>query len=145
MWLDGDDAQARELGFLHHNGKTTRGLVIPDPERHFGPGAGAFLQDWMANRIGAIGYYRQHSEARYWLRPKGVERLERIHLKPRFAYDEEARKSNQQFGNITLEHKLWDGRSTDLKLINNIYHDRAWFPALAFQDLLEKLLHPDLP
>jgi hypothetical protein len=139
---------ARELaaanaGFVRLDGPTTRGLMVRDPEAHFGPGGGAHLLDWMAARVRAVGYYRQHAEARSWWRTEGVERLERVHLKPRFAYDEQARVSDQRYGNITLEHRLWNGRSTEWRLVNNVYHDRSWTEALAFGELLERLLHPD--
>lgn len=132
-----------EAGFLRHEGNTTRGLLVERPEQHLGHGAGAHLLDWCAERISGMEYYRQHAEVRIWDRESGVERLERIHLKPRFLYDEDQRISDQRYGNITLEHRLWNDRSVDWKLINNIYHDRSWTVALPFGELVERLLlHP---
>ncbi len=119
---------------------STRGIVLHHPDRHFGEAKSVHVFDWLCEQIRGQGYYRQHADARSWLLDKGVERIERRHFKARFRYDESIGKSDQLFGNITLEHKLLDGASVEIKLINNTYHDRAWLPAQEFGQLLEAVL-----
>jgi hypothetical protein len=133
-------ASLRDAVFLLQT-PSTRGFLLRPPCPLLRAGEGAHLFDWLGDRLKALGYYRQHADVRSWLHPQGVERVERRHFKARFRYDEEAGKSVQLYGNVTLEHKLLDGLSTEVRLVNHPYHDRAWHPAGGFDELIQALLH----
>jgi hypothetical protein len=119
---------------------STRGLILRASCPLLHAGQGSHLFDWLGDRMKALGYYRQHADVRSWLHAEGVERVERRHFKARFRYDEAAGKSVQLYGNVTLEHKLLDGLSTEIRLVNHPYHDRAWHPAGGFEELIQALL-----
>ncbi len=122
----------------------TRGIILRQPEKHFGQGKVRCLFDWLCEQVGRQGYYRQHADVRSWLRSDAVERLERRHFKARFTYDEEEGTSLQLYGNITLEHRLIDDQSTEIRLVNHPYSDRSWSEALPFEELIHALFRkPD--
>ena len=138
-----EDPEKRHDDFFVLQTPSTRGFILQQPGLHFGQRNCPWIFDWLGEAVQRQGYYRQHADVRSWIRENDVvEQLERRYFKPRFAYDEGQQISDQRFGNILVEHRLFDGQSAEIRLINHIYHDRAWTKALAFPDLLKAMLAP---
>ncbi len=135
------DPEKRHDDFFVLQTPSTRGFILHQPGLHFGQRNCPWIFDWLGESVQRQGYYRQHGDVRSWIRENDVvEQLERRYFKPRFAFDEGQKISDQRFGNILVEHRIFDGQTTEIRLVNHIYHDRAWTQALPFQDLLTALL-----
>ena len=98
------------------------------------------LFDYLQERVRGLGYIPYMSDVKSYARKDFVEKLERHYLKPRFSFDEEAGISNQLYGNITIEHLLYNEQPQHIKFLCNPYTDRKWSEALPFAQLITNLL-----
>lgn len=98
------------------------------------------LFDYLKEQVLKLNYVSYVSDVKNFVRKTHVETIERHYMKPRFSYDEETRLSNQQYGNILIEHLLHDEKSIRIKFVCNVYNDRKWTEPLQFSELLEQVL-----
>jgi len=138
--LNASGTEQRHDDFFVLQTPSTRGFILRQPALHFGQRNCPWIFDWLGEAVQRQGYTRQHSDVRSWIRENDVvEQMERRYFKPRFAYDEGRQISDQRYGNILVEHRLLDGQTAEIRLVNNIYHDRAWTEARSFAELRQAL------
>lgn len=99
-----------------------------------------YLFDYFKEQILKLNYVSYVSDVKNFVRPKHVEIIERHYLKPRFSYDEEMGLSNQLYGNVLIEHLLYNEKSIHIKFVCNVYNDRKWTTPLDFELLIQKIL-----
>ncbi len=98
------------------------------------------LFDYFKEQILKLRYMPYMSDVKNFVRKTHVETIERHYLKPRFSYDEELLLSDQQYGNLLIEHLLHDEKPIHIKFVCNIYNDRKWTKPLDFDDLMKNIL-----
>lgn len=85
-----------------------------------------------------FGYKLAQKDRRIIDRETYEEVIEKWYLKPQ-AEPLEKNKFNQLYGNILIEYVMIDRKPSYIKLMANIYQDRMYSHALAFDELIEKL------
>ncbi|MFT7381474.1 MAG: hypothetical protein ACI9Z3_001360 [Roseivirga sp.] len=85
-----------------------------------------------------FGYKLAQKDRRIIDRETYEEVIEKWYLKPQ-AEPLEKNKFNQLYGNILIEYVMIDRKPSYIKLMANIYQDRMYSTALAFDELIEKL------
>lgn len=99
-----------------------------------------FAIDLFKDKIAGMDYILQISEKSMIDRGRYVETKEKYYLKPSILKDAiELKKINQQFGNILLEHILFDNESTYLKVLVTHYQDHLFHQVQDFDQLIEYL------
>jgi hypothetical protein len=85
-----------------------------------------------------FGYKLAQKDRRIIDRETYEEVIEKWYLKPQ-AEPLEKNKFNQLYGNILIEYVMIDRKPSYIKFMANIYQDRMYSTALAFDELIEKL------
>jgi hypothetical protein len=96
------------------------------------------LFDLFKERILEFEYKLSQKDRRVIDRDTYEEVIEKWYLKPQ-GETIEKNKFNQLYGNILIEYVLVDRKPSYIKLMANIYQDRMYSKALAFDELIEKL------
>lgn len=100
-----------------------------------------FFFDWLKDRVEGMPSYRLiNAERRIFDRANYVESKEKYYLKPIIDGSSEP-PFNQQYGNILIEQVLIDKQPSYLKFVANIYSDRLYTQALAFDDLIKDVFN----
>lgn len=95
-----------------------------------------YLKDQMK---GEVDYKVQLSDTRTYSQPDWVETVERHYLKPRPTFVP-GRKTDQAYGNVTLELVLRDDQVYQLKLQATSYNDHQYHEAADFHELMQLIL-----
>lgn len=100
-----------------------------------------YLFDYLREQILQHLYYKKYlSDIREFARKDYVETIERHYVKPRFLYDEEKQIVNQLYGNVIIEHTLYNQNPVEIKFMVNSYTDYKYTQVIPFNNLLEIIL-----
>ena len=117
----------------------SNGIAISYDDSHFTKNGFSYLFDHLAEKIKTLEHYRQVNSD-YVIKEKNnvLETKEKYYFKPVFSGSES--KTDQQYGNILIEHILINDKPSYIKLMANIYSDSNYSEALNFNELIKKIL-----
>ncbi len=120
----------------------TYAMLVLHPESGLSTQDFRFLHDVWKDRILGLGYTHYLSDLRINKTDGGLEEhIERHYLKPDVYEDMmHGRPVNRLYGNITLEHFLFNGDTDHFKLTMTFYHEHGIKKEKSLEELMEKLL-----
>jgi hypothetical protein len=98
------------------------------------------LFDLFKEKVLHLNYKLAQKDRRIIDRETYEEVIEKWYLKPQ-GEPLEKNKFNQLYGNVLIEYVMIDRKPSYIKLMANIYQDRLYSEAMAFDDLIEKLFN----
>lgn len=99
----------------------------------------SFFVHYSIQRLKMIGYYLNNSRREVVEEDNQLKTVERFYLKPGLKYRREL-PYEQLFGNILIEHRLFEEKTNLVKIMANVYSDRNFKKPYDFEDLLNRLL-----
>ncbi|MBR9999743.1 MAG: hypothetical protein KFF73_12280 [Cyclobacteriaceae bacterium] len=108
------------------------GIVIY-PERGEFPLSIEFIMEYIREKLELTDYRLVHADRKMTERGKMVTALEKYYLKPPLSADIPI---DQKFGNVILELSYENDLPLKFKMMANIYSDRLYHEAHAFDDLI---------
>lgn len=124
------------LSFL--NTPSAKGFAIHFHQTQYSKRDAVHFMDYLKERVLSLNYRTQISDARVFNRANWVEAIQRHYLKPRINF-EEGKKTNQKFGNITIELVFRNDTPYQLKFQATTYSDSLYKDASDFSDLMNHL------
>ncbi len=124
------------LNFL--NTPSSKGFAIHFHQTQYSKRDAVHFMDYLKERVLSLNYRTQISDARVFNRTNWVEAIQRHYLKPRINF-EEGKKTNQKFGNITIELVFRNDIPYQLKFQATTYSDSLYKDASDFSDLMNHL------
>lgn len=117
----------------------SNGIAISYHEK-MGKEAFRHLFDYLKEQTLPMNYRLAQADRRILDRGDYEEVIEKWYLKPsKTSPDDQV--VNQLYGNVLLEHNLIDQKPSFIKLMVNIYQDRAYTQALDFDEYLERVFN----
>lgn len=121
------------LTFL--NTPSSKGFAVHFNQTQYSKRDVVHFLDYLKEQVLTLNYRTQISDLRTYNRPHWVETIQRHYLKPRTNF-EEGKKTDQQYGNITVELILRNEQPYQLKFQATAYSDRLYQNAASFDDLM---------
>lgn len=122
------------------NTPSSKGFVIHFYKTRYTAVEVKHLFDYLKNQMRQqLNYKLQLSDRRTYNRPDWVETVERYYLKPRPEFVA-GQKTDQAYGNVTIELLFRDDQVHQLKLQATSYHDHQYQEAADFHDLMQAIL-----
>ncbi len=118
---------------------SSKGFVIHFHKTEFTRPDATYLLDYLKEKVLVLHYKVQLSDTRTYTKNDWVETVERHYLKPRATF-EAGSKTNQRFGNVTIELMLRNDLPHQLKFQATTYSDHLFAKADDFKDLMLALL-----
>ncbi len=133
-----DDA----IDFL--NTPSSKGFVMHFHETRYNKREIIHFFDFLKERVLSINYRSYMSDLRTYNRPDWVETIQRHYLKPSiFLRKTNQKKSEQLFGNITIQLLLRNDQVRNLKFNATTYQDHQFEKADDFRELIQLLIAND--
>jgi hypothetical protein len=121
-----------------HNSNYANGIIVEYSnfieKKHF-----SFIFDYLRDKVLGSGYFLYTSDEKISEDNDNVNSLERHFLKPA-GYPVPGTKSEQLYGNITLECFKINEDPKYIKILAAVYSDSAYHSPLEFDDLIDYLL-----
>ncbi len=124
------------LTFL--NTPSSKGFAVHFDQTQYSQRDVIHFLDYLKEQVLRLNYRKQISDIRIYNRPKWVETIQRHYLKPCNSF-EEGKKTDQQYGNITVELLLRNEVPHQLKFQATSYSDRLYKEADSFDELIGAL------
>ncbi len=152
VYLQVPDQVDESIDFL--DTPSSKGFVVYFFKTRYSRRDVTWLMDYLKEEVLDLGYRIQVSDTRTYQQKDWVETVERHYLKPRPRRPENSdaqvtyghptaprpSRSNQEFGNITIEFHLRDDQPHYLKFRANHYRDHKYEEAREFEELMKLIL-----
>lgn len=118
---------------------SSKGFVIHFHRTRYSRRDVTHLMDYLKEQVLNLDYRTQVSDARIFNRTNWIETVERHYLKPKPDFMTEG-KSNQKYGNVTIEMILRNEQPHQLKFQATSYTDHMFQDAHDFEELMQAVL-----
>jgi len=123
------------------NTPSSKGFVVHFYQTRYSPREIIHFFDFLKEKVLTLNYSSYVSDSRTYNRPKWVETVQRHYLKPKILRQAaEQKKTDQQFGNITIELLLRNDKIYQLKFRATTYQDHKFMKAKDFPELMQSLM-----
>lgn len=96
-----------------------------------------FIFDYFKDQVLKMDYRLAGSDRKIREKQNNIETVEKHYLKPPLNYKDKV--TDQQYGNILIEHVSINDKPDHIKIMANIYSDRLYSEAKSFDEFMERL------